>query len=137
LQDKPAVLAAFPPSVMPTVSRLLAPVAELAAAMDLDQACLLLEDRPDLSLVACGVHFDDSRMFQLLAHVRRRSPRLPFLCCRFLGFELPNLSRESMRVAATSLGASGFLDYPTLVEELGEAAAAERCRSIVLAHLDR
>src|SRR5690348_5477609 len=108
MQHKPAVLAAFPPQVMPTVARLLEPIAELVPAADLDEACALLRERRDLSLVACGVHFDDARMFPLLAYARREFPRLPFLCCRVLDFELPGLSRESMRVAAASLGATDF-----------------------------
>jgi hypothetical protein len=134
VERKPQVLAAFPPSAMAKVAEILDAHVELVAVRSMAQACERLA-LPGVALVLCGVHFDESRMYDLLRHVRGEFPRLPFVCCRIIEAELAKISRESIRIAAASLGASAFIDYPALVEQLGEQEAAHRLRSLVLALL--
>jgi hypothetical protein len=135
VERKPQVLAAFPPSAMAKVAEILDAHVELVAVRSMAQAGERLANLPGVALVLCGVHFDESRMYDLLRHVRGELPKLPFVCCRIIEAELAKISRESIRIAAASLGASAFIDYPALVEQLGEQEAAHRLRSLVLALL--
>lgn len=108
---------------------------ELVSATAMQPALQALERDPSISLVICGVHFDGSRMYDLLRYVRTRHPRLPFLCCRILSSEIPQISREAITLAARSLGAAGFADLPALTDQLGEEQAEARFRSMVLEQL--
>jgi len=71
-------------------------------------------------------------MYDLLRYVRATRPHLPFLCCRILNSELPQISREAIRIAAQALGATFFADLPALREELGDAPAEARFRALAL-----
>jgi len=64
--------------------------------------------------------------------VRATRPRLPFLCCRILNSEIPQISREAIRIAAQALGATFFADLPALEEELGLAGADAHFRALAL-----
>jgi hypothetical protein len=86
----------------------------------------------DLSVVICGVHFDESRMFDLLRCVRSRFPKLPFVCVRILNAELPRISRDAIELAARTLGATAFIDFPDLVAQRGEKEAEQDLRRVVL-----
>jgi hypothetical protein len=46
--------------------------------------------------------------------------------------EIPQISREAMRIAAEALGATFFADLPALREALGDAPAEARFRALVL-----
>ena len=129
------MLAAFPPSALPKVAQILGARVELVAVSSMAQACERLASPPGVALVLCGVHFDESRMYDLLRYVRNEFPTLPFVCCRIVEAELAKISRESIRIAAASLGASAVVDYPALVEQLGEEQAAQHLRSLVMALL--
>lgn len=135
MERKPQVLAAFPPSALTKVEEIFGAHVDLVAVGSMAEACERLANQPGVALVLCGVHFDESRMYDLLRHVRGEFPKLPFVCCRIIEAELAKISRESIRIAAASLGASAFVDYPALVEQLGPQEAAHRLRSLVMALL--
>ena len=135
MQHKPQVLAAFPPFALERLEKMLAGRVELLPATAMQPAMQTLERDLKISLVICGVHFDGSRMYDLLRYVRTRHPRLPFLCCRILNSELPQISGESITLAAQSLGAAGYADLPALEGQFGEEEAEARFRSMVLEQL--
>jgi hypothetical protein len=132
---KPQVLAAFPPPALAKVAEILGAHVELVAVSSMAQACERLANQRDLALVLCGVHFDDSRMYDLLRYVRLEFPQLPFVCCRIVEAELAKISRESIRIAAASLGASAFVDYPELAASLGPERAAQEVRALLFGQL--
>lgn len=89
---------------------------------------------PRLELIICGVHFDESRMYDLLSYARLRHPRVHFLCVRVLNAEMSRLSRQSLQLAVESLGAT-LLDYAGQAAVQGVEAADEHLRTAVLASL--
>jgi len=130
---KPQVLAACPDFALPIIERSLGPDVELVVASRLESAQRIVAGNHDLRLVLCGVHFDESRMYDLLRYTRKASPDLPFICVRALDAEIPRISREAIRIAAESLGAVAFIDHATLSGEQGVATAdAELRRRVFL-----
>jgi thiamine pyrophosphate-dependent acetolactate synthase large subunit-like protein len=96
-------------------------------------AIRVLERNGDLSVVICGVYFDESRMHDLLRCVRSRFSKVPFVCVRVLDAELPRVARDAIEIAARTLGAAAFVDFPDLVAQRGEKEAEEELRRAVLA----
>ena len=88
---------------------------ELAFARTLSAAQRLLEQQA-FDLVLVGVHFDDSRMFDLVRHIRgggQAGP--PVACMRSSRFVSPALSIEGLEIAAQALACNLFVDltkYP-------------------------
>lgn len=66
----------------------------------------LARERFDLVLI--GVHFDDSRMFDLLRHLQRST--FPVVCMRSHRFSSPAITIEGLEIAAKALGCGLFLD---------------------------
>ncbi|HEY5896593.1 MAG TPA: hypothetical protein VIV54_03455 [Burkholderiales bacterium] len=132
--NKPQVLAACPPFAFPTLERVLGPYLDLVFVNTLLLAQEALKNNPRLELIICGVHFDESRMYELLDHARREHPRVQFVCVRVLDHESSRLSRESIRIALESLGAR-LIDYATEARERGADLADDRLRAAVLGRL--
>jgi hypothetical protein len=119
------VLVADVPAVQPRVTGVLAQerlffVHTLAAAL----RALAGED---FDLVLIGMHFDDSRMFDLLREVRSgsRNSAVPVLCYRMRPLAFMAVSTQVIEVTVKALGAQGFADlagYAT--EEEGNVALA-------------
>jgi hypothetical protein len=59
------------------------------------------------ALVLIGVHFDDSRMFDLLRHLQRGGT---VICMRSQHFNSPAITLEGLEIAAKALGCQLFLD---------------------------
>jgi len=135
VQQPPRALAAFPPFALELAERVLANDLELVPVKTMADAVNALAAHSDFRVVLCGVHFDESRMYDLLQHVRTAYPALPFLCCRILDSEIPRISREAIRIAAESLGATFFIDLPALAKDLGAQDAERRFRTLVLGML--
>jgi hypothetical protein len=133
------VLAAFPSRAIPTLERVLGGHVGLVPVHSLPHAKALLQSNADsISLVACGVHFDESRMFDLLRYVRESFPRIPVVCCRVLEIGwLSRLSIEPIALSAASLGAVTFFDLPGRAKEVGREAAEQEFQSVLLKHLPR
>jgi len=88
---------------------------ELVFARTLSEAQRRLEQQA-FDLVVVGVHFDDSRMFDLVRHVRSVGQADPPLACmRSSRFVSPALSIEGLEIAAQALACNLFVDltkYP-------------------------
>src|SRR5262245_31450160 len=59
-------------------------------------------------MILIGVHFDDSRMFDLLRHLQGGS--VPLVCVRGMQFQSPAITLEGLQIAASALGCQLFLD---------------------------
>jgi len=135
--DKAKVLAACPPFAMPAIERALGPHVDITFVNTLVLARELMRTTENLAMVICGVHFDESRMYDLLDYARRDFPHVPFLCVRILQSEIPQISLRALAIAAESLGAIGMIDFAATAVEKGQAAAEQNLRTAVLARLER
>src|SRR5436853_739686 len=64
---------------------------DLVPVFSMSQARIALREG-DIDGVLASIHFDDSRMFELLAEVKAMEPRPPFVCCVLLGSTLSERS---------------------------------------------
>jgi hypothetical protein len=121
------ILAADAPEAIPLYHKILAPHYDVRTVIDYSAACDLATK--DVDLVLCGVHFDESRMFDFFSQVRR-VPK-PFVCFRGLATPLTPGSLHVIKLAGEVLGSAGFIDFATLRAEHGEAAAIAKTRECV------
>lgn len=66
--------------------------------------------REKLDMIIISVHFDESRMFDLLRLLQASARREPVVCVRTHHFVSPAISIEGLEIAAKALGATLFLD---------------------------
>jgi response regulator RpfG family c-di-GMP phosphodiesterase len=68
-------------------------------------------------LIICGLHFDESRMMELLWKVKQlpQYENVPFLCIRALAAH-PETT-ESVKTVHAALGAAGFVELANMDEE--------------------
>ena len=73
----------------------------------------------DFDLVLIGMHFDDSRMFDLLREVRGggRNRSVRIACYRLRPFAFMTLSTQVIDVTVKALGASVFVDLASYASE--------------------
>lgn len=133
----PKVLVAVPQSALPFVETVLGGFVSLVPIHRFDDAIEMLRSECDLALILCGVHFDESRMYDLLRLARESQPHIPFVACRVLEARLSHISLQAIAIAAEALGAKAFVDLPTLILEFGRENAGPLFRSRVLASLGR
>lgn len=79
---------------------------ELVFARTLAEALRALHDRR-FDLVLVGVHFDESRMFDLM---RGLPEGTQVVCVRSQQFQSPAITLEGLEIAAKALGCAVFLD---------------------------
>jgi len=74
-----------------------------------------------LDLIIVGVHFDESRMFDLLRYVRwqERHRATPVICVLTVDFTRQAIAAEGVEIAVKALGGTAFLDLKALAD--GEA----------------
>jgi DNA-binding NtrC family response regulator len=79
----------------------------------------------DYDLVLIGVHFDDSRMFDLLREVRSRSRNgaVPIACYRLRPLAFAALSTQVIEVTVKALGGLSFTDLASHATEEGANVA--------------
>lgn len=128
------MLAALRPQGVVAVQRAVGQYVDPIGVDRYDDAVAALRSRQDIDLVACGVFFDETRMFDLLRTVRQEFPHIPFVCCRVGERELPPVSLEAVGIAAKSMGAAGIISLPLLQPS---DATDQEFRSFVLRHLRR
>jgi hypothetical protein len=121
------ILVADAPAAIPLHHRILAPRYEVRTVIDYTAACDLATR--DVDLVVCGVHFDDSRMFEFFSTVRRMGR--PFICFRGLTTPLLPGALHVIRLAGEVLGSAGFIDFVALGAEHGEDAAIAKARECI------
>jgi DNA-binding NtrC family response regulator len=128
---KPTILAAVRPQGGVAVRRALGEYAQVLPVYTYDEALAALSNaRADL--VLCGMFFDETRALDLLRHVRRELPQLPFVACRIGDRAVAPHMAEAMGIAAQSMGAVAFIDMPLLH---ADAATDTEFRSLVLRHI--
>lgn len=84
--------------------------AEIIYASTLPEAARKL-DEEKFELIVCTIHFDDSRMFDLLRYVRAMSSPVPCVCTRVLDTTLRGSLLTAMTIAVDTAGAT-FIDLP-------------------------
>jgi DNA-binding response OmpR family regulator len=104
------ILVADGPDIERRVSAVLQPH-ELSFVHTLAEAKRALA-RDDYDLIIMGVHFDESRMFDLLRQVRadERYQATPVVCVASQRFDTP-ISVEGLEIAARALAADAFVDF--------------------------
>lgn len=90
----------------------------------LDEAVRALE-HDDFDLLIISVHFDDSRMFDLLRQVRTdgRNKGIPIICVREPGLGFTAISTNTLEVTCRALDANAFVDLAKLKDEEERNAA--------------
>jgi hypothetical protein len=91
----------------------------------------------ELAMIACGVHFDDGRMFDLLKHVKANPQfsTIPFWgILRDEGL-LSSAITRGIRTAMKSMGANGLFNLSQLDTESDENTAYQELRSTILKSL--
>jgi CheY-like chemotaxis protein len=96
---------------------------ELYFVRSLDEAVRALEHE-DFDLLIISVHFDDSRMFDLLRQARSegRNKGIPIVCVREPGIGFTAISRHTLEVTCRALEANAFIDLSNLRDEDERAA---------------
>ena len=89
-------------------------------------------DQGGFDCILCTIHFDDSRMFDLVRYARARAPEVPCVCTRLLDTMLKGSLLQGMLIAVDSLGAK-FVDRYELQRAYGEKAGDEQFKRLVLA----
>ena len=124
------ILLAAGPHVEDRLRRVLA-MHELVMVRTLSQAVSLL-DRQQFGMVIVDVHFDESKMFDLLHHIRinRRDAAVPIVCVLGARGTLPmsKVVVEGMNYAVKAMTANAFLDFAKMPDD--EAGNA-RLRKII------
>lgn len=128
----PMILVAATPETYTVVERALDGIGQLVPVFSGEEAARRIEG---VDLLICTMRFDESRMLDLLSLAMRRFPGVPCICCRLEASDLPAASLRAAFTAAGNLGAAGFVDFPRVQSERGEAAALAELRSTVLAQL--
>jgi hypothetical protein len=89
--------------------------------------------RDGFGMIVIGLHFDESRMIELLSYVRtlRRYDNAPVVCVQGIEVALPDVVLKSIDVAVKALGGTAFLDLRDHAEAFREhcgllGRAAER-----------
>jgi CheY-like chemotaxis protein len=81
--------------------------------------------REKFALVLIGVHFDDSRMFDLLRHLQATRGQgdvqrgCAVICMRSQHFNSPAITIEGLEIAVKALGCNLFLDLTWYAEDAG------------------
>jgi DNA-binding NtrC family response regulator len=128
---KPTILAAVRPQGGVAVRRALGEYANVLPVYTYDDALAALGKTP-ADLVLCGMFFDETRALDLLRHVRRELPQLPFVACRIGDRAVSPVTVDAMGVAVQSMGAVAFIDMPLLH---ADPATDTEFRGLVLRHI--
>lgn len=136
MQSVNKVLAADKPEGIQTLRNILSGHADILSASTLSDAAAMLNGQ-SVDLILCGIHFDDSRMFDLLGLARQsaRTKDIPFLVFRDMANQLDQTFSKSIEIAAMLLGAIGFIDLFSLKQNFGIVEAYEQFRRLVLEQL--
>jgi DNA-binding NtrC family response regulator len=86
----------------------------------------------EFALVLIGMHFDDSRMFDLLREVRAggRNREVPVLCYRLRPLAFSALGTEALEAAVEALGGRAFVDLSAQEQRSADRALGELIASL-------
>jgi PleD family two-component response regulator len=81
----------------------------------LDEAKASLDGR-NYDLIVIGVHFDESRMFDLLRYVRwqERHRSTPVICVLTVDFARHAIAAEGLEIAVKALGGTAYIDLKAI-----------------------
>jgi CheY-like chemotaxis protein len=130
---KPRLLVATAEPGYAVLRELFADEAETVFAFTLREAAERLAVG-DIDLVLCTIHFDESRMFDLLRHARSAAPSVPVVCCRLFDTRLTGSLLDAMIIAVEGLGGV-FIDRRELQRRHGDTSGDAEFRKLVLAHV--
>lgn len=84
-----------------------------------------------IHIVLCGLHFDESRMFELLKHLKASESmkHVPFISINATNTVLPDSVIRMAAKAAISIGSDGFIDLARWRAVLGDDRAFARLRA--------
>lgn len=128
--NKPAkkLLLAVRPIDLPAVSLALGNGFDIVITHRLEEARARLKD--DIGLIACGAHFDDGMLFELLnaarSHPVTRSTPFYVLFKEERDYSRPMI--DGIRSASKVLGATNFIDLLKMEQELGAEGARKAIR---------
>ena len=93
---------------------------DLSFVHTMDEARTILTGR-NFDLIVIGVHFDESRMFDLLRHVRwqERHRSTPVVCVLTSDFSRHAIAAEGLEIAVKALGGTAYFDLKAIAD--GEA----------------
>ena len=128
MAGKPRLLCAVTDLGYVHVRRALVDDYDLVPAFSMLQARAAVKSA-DLDAILCSIHFDESRMFELLQFARQSAPEVPFVCCRMLQSPFNGDVVSGIAQSATAQGAIGFIDYRDMQRREGTGAAAEKFRA--------
>lgn len=125
------ILVADVPAGIASLRKIMGEMAALKSACKIADALGLLS--PDFDLVVCGVHFDESRMFDFLMAAKSDpgTRHVPFICFRDLDSALHPTMLRSLEISCRALGAE-FVDLFELKRKYGVDEADERFRELIL-----
>jgi DNA-binding response OmpR family regulator len=106
---------------------------ELSFAGTLDQAVRAIAAK-QFDLLVVDVHFDESRMFDLLRQLRRQSALqgAPIVCVLGQGFESAAITVEGLEIAAKALECSLFIDFSKFsADEAGDAEIRRQIEALL------
>jgi CheY-like chemotaxis protein len=120
------ILAADVPEMRPRLARILDGLEPVFVAT-LDEAVRAMT-RQAFDLIVIGVHFDESRMFDLLRHVRldENNRAKPVVCVRGHLLESTAISLEGLDIAIKALSGNVFLDFARFSDDAEGDAAIRR-----------
>jgi CheY-like chemotaxis protein len=81
--------------------------------------------RDDFDLLIVSVHFDDSRMFDLLRFARQegRNKAIPIVCLREAGLGFTAISAQTLEVTCRALEANVFIDLADFADDAARDTA--------------
>jgi hypothetical protein len=129
--DAPILLIALDPQDTQIARDIVGEEFQFVICHTFQQAESLLNE--DIGLIACGIHFDEGKMFDLL-HLVRSTPKVhdvPFLLVLGRGLGYSSSILRGINTAATSLGATAFINMLELVSSMGREEAYEDIRKTV------
>jgi PleD family two-component response regulator len=93
---------------------------DLTFVHTIDEAKAVLTGR-NFDLIVIGVHFDESRMFDLLRHVRwqERHRATPVVCVLTVEFTRHAIAAEGLEIAVKALGGTAYLDLKSIADGEG------------------
>ena len=108
--------------------------AEVRFVATLGEAMRALAEE-DFGLVVISVHFDDSRMFDLLRAVRAggRNAQAPVLCVRLRRLAFATLTPQALEVTVKALRGNGYVDLTAFANDDGGNAAIRQLLETVTA----
>lgn len=123
------VLVAIRPDDADVMRRVLGDEFDVIACVSLAEAQAALT--PDMAMIACGVHFDDGRMFDLLKFVKSNAALsgIPFWGLLRDDSMLSTAITRGIRTAMKTLGANGLFNLSQIEQQETEEATYRAVRT--------